>query len=187
MRKLQKNHMLVFNSFSTQNSGRKVNSSRAINHLFVDKPNIERGHKDGKHEIPPNRYLVDSNLARNSAVPMILKYELKAERKHSQKANQNSGVKNFGQKTSQLCSQLSPQVRRDEPVIRCKSASTKSRNSCFVSRYSYKNKDDDPDSPCFKVDKNAMYPVNFKPFPRRSHSFRTKSTLIRNTDNNKSE
>ena len=177
MRKLQKKNMLVFNSFANQSTRPKNEvRSKAINHLFIDLPSFER--KTQRHTRYPfvtptangkNVRRMD-NAARGASGEISGKLTVKnnlstrdvfkttiqnAENEYSSNEDQlergNGKKKMTTQRNTQKNTQNDTRKDKEHTVTESILYSTN-----------------------FKVDKNALYPANFKPFPQRAQTPKSK-------------
>eukprot|EP00794_Sanderia_malayensis_P005946 gene5946-6636_t len=191
MRHLQKRHMLVFNSFANQKSKRTPGTyqSRAINHLFIELPNVDATggkQRDNKKESAWNRYPLSTGVKESPEKTLALNIVLQKQ-ESTNKRDKNiknchlypdGDVKNVEYKTGK---NSASNHSKSTTAIKSKQKSASREKDSKKIEY-----DDYLQSSCFKIDKNAMYPVNFQPFPQRGRLM-MKSKLIRNSELHKPE
>lgn len=182
MRKLQKKNMLVFTSFSNQTTRPKNEMrSKAINHLFIDLPSFDK----------------EKRTQRQTGYPFVTSTtNAKGKTQNARRANESVGevsetVQNnneFDTKESSKtaiknvveidCSQTEPLQDNARNLINKQKNTQKNtqRNTQHDTQHDkiITNVGGSLISTSFKVDKNAMYPANFKPFPQRAQMPRSK-------------
>ncbi len=179
MRKVQRKHMLVFNSFGNQNARKKsASQSRAINHLFIDVPNIERyKQKDNKVW---NRYPMDSVMQDTSQVISSSTVTLPLNRKDlngrtgKSKPNQDGKTKNISHSLNDGRRALDHMDCQVKVLKNSASAPTLKNSKGKSAARCDEESEGKTDSTYFRIDKNAMYPTNFKPFPQRNSASKSK-------------
>ena len=173
MRKLQKKNMLVFNSFAKQTTRPKNElRSKAINHLFIDLPSFEKEKKTQRHTrypfvMPPangreNSHNSGRKQASNGSV------EGNADR-----LTVNS-MFNARDAMRTTIRNVENDYAQTEPLRNSNAKHKTNRQRSTQHDMQAANTDGNLLSMNFVVDKNAMYPTNFKPFPQRAQNPKSK-------------
>ena len=176
MRKLQKKNMLVFNSFANQTSRPKNEMrSKAINHLFIDLPSIEKEKKGERHarypflkpiasvnhRSPDVKYTEDGSYSANQEISGTIKNVLKTDETTNVSMqsveSESLDVELLGK--CNVKSRPNSQNRTSNDTKKDAKSTVTGKNLC---------------SSTFIVDKNALYPANFKPFPQRTQMPKSK-------------
>ncbi|XP_065067320.1 TBC1 domain family member 30-like isoform X2 [Rhopilema esculentum] len=169
MRKLQKKNMLVFNGFTSQTTRPKDEMrSKAINHLFIDLPNFEKDRRKKRVD----RYPFTSKIARansanrsqiagNSSSVISEVGIRKEERVDPGGATTLSYSKVINATETQQVETLRTKPSQDQLKHKVAGGDLDSNDSFLDSSY-------------FRVDRKALYPINFKPFPQRSQVSKSK-------------
>ena len=163
MRKLQRKNMLVFNTFTNQTSRPKNEvRSKAINHLFIDLPSLDKEKKSQRHVRYP--FLAPTP----NRVPNVVRSE---DRIHNTSDEVVESIKNSlnARETTKATVQNAETECQNVELLGFdhvkNRSSSQQRDQKEAKKYTQRA---DLCSATFIVDKNAMYPTNFKPFPQRA-------------------
>ena len=195
MRRLQQKNMLVFNSILPQSKERRnPNPPSAINHLFIDIPKVETRTKGSTHKV---RRHDNSDLVTEPK-------DDHSENTTPKPAEATNGkAAHFDGRSSELSNHAKPYLKKDistSPLISVslhalgKSSEPSDQhllnNKAKVAKNgrNFGNVSSKPSSKSthivksqnftqpalFAIDRNALYPANFKPFPQRTHQPKSK-------------
>lgn len=191
MRKIQKKNMLVFNSFSNQSTRPKNEMrSKAINHLFIDLPNFDKEKRRVKNDRYPFNTPKRESFGRSGS-------DERAKWNTSIDSTDNNGERDRTVGPDSKASLLNAINSTHSPPTRTEIAngeniSSTSKNTAKIKlKKKWESQDSNVDSNLnsgyFKVDRNAMYPVNFKPFPQRNQTPKSKLLIGNQTGVNTSK
>ena len=179
MRKLQKKNMLVFNSFSNQATRPKNEMrSKAINHLFIDLPNFDKEKRKVKNDRYPFNTPKRESFARSDSDERakwntsIDSTDSNGERDRTIGTDSKSSLMNVINSTQVHSPPTRTEIANGENTSSSKHTAKIKLKKKWESQDS--NLDSNFNSGYFKVDRNAMYPVNFKPFPQRNQMPKSK-------------
>ena len=174
MRKLQRKNMLVFNSFANQTTRPKNEvRSKAINHLFIDLPSFDRDKKSQRHV----RYPFLKPAANGSS--RIPNARQTNDRIYNASEEIEGTIKNSinGRETRKTTIQNTENEYPNAELLgydSVKDVSVSHEKTQKDARKGTQRAVTDLSSTTFIVDKNAMYPTNFKPFPQRTQTPKSK-------------